>query len=108
MSRAWRRIILFCLFIFAAVVFLTGIHWGLPSREADRMLFGTEPVWSGRKIYELAGGWDEGANRGADVTRRPLENRDRVLWVNETDAQKAAIMLRYRLYSCQPDEASTV
>ena len=48
MSKAsLGRIVLFCLFIFAAVVFLTGIQWGLPSRSADRYLFGSEPVSRG-------------------------------------------------------------
>ena len=36
-----------------ACVFLTGVQWGLPSREVDAYLFGAEPVWPGAKIAAL-------------------------------------------------------
>src|SRR5688500_3760193 len=58
--------------VVGACVFLTGITWGLPSRRADRYLFGDRPAWTGREIRQLiesspdAARWDDPA-RGADV-----------------------------------------
>ena len=52
----------------AALWFLAGITWGLPSRRADGYLFGdASKAWTGKQIIELAGGWEEDASRGADV-----------------------------------------
>src|SRR5206468_8460704 len=62
---------------------------------------------AGRQIMDLAGGWDESSDRGADIAMRPRTNRDRPIIVNETDAQRAEIVRRFRLYSCQPDEMIT-
>ena len=56
----------------------------------------------------LAGGWDNDPTRGADVAIAPLEGRDRVLVVNGDDAARAAIVRRYRLFTYQPDEMSTL
>src|SRR5690349_5530832 len=57
----------------AAIVFLLGINWGLPSRDIDQYLFGTsETPWSGERIAFLAGGWDTTSNIGADVDRNPI------------------------------------
>jgi hypothetical protein len=84
------------------VALLPGLTWGLPGREADAFLFGDRTPWTGEEILEHAGGFATDA--AADVDRDPT--RDTTL--NATDAQRAAIVLRYRLYSEQPDEMLTL
>lgn len=104
-----RRLgLLFCLAV-ACACFGVGIDWGLPSRAVDPYLFGDQPVWGGRQILELSGGWGGGAaGRGSDVDQNPLAGRDRPVVVNETDAQRAEVIQRYRLYTYQPDELVTM
>lgn len=104
MSQSGRdRVVLGCVLLIAVCVFLTGIGWGLPSREVDRLLFGDRPVWSGQQIAQLAGQRDD-APLGADVDRNPAV-RGQIL--NDTDARRAEIIRRYRLFSYQPDEVVT-
>src|SRR5690349_5350091 len=92
----------------AGAWFLAGITWGLPSRRADAYLFGDpSKAWSGKQIIELAGGWEENANRGADVDVNPIAARERPVVLNATDAQRAEIVRRYRLFTYQPDEMIT-
>ena len=102
------RLLLSGAMVFAAMVFFTGIQWGLPSAEVNRYLFGEHPVWTGQQIIDLAGSWDTNADLGADVDRNPLQRRDQIICVNETDAQRAEIVRRYRLFSYQPDEMITL
>lgn len=96
------------MFLLAGVVFCTGITWGLPSRAVDRYLFGDRSAWSGEKIQQLAGGWSADPGRGADVDLNPLAGCHDPVPRNETDAQRAEIIRRYRLYTCQPDEMITL
>lgn len=103
-ETARRRVLIAMLLVVAAGVFLTGINWGLPSRWVDPYLFGEEPVWSGEKILALA---PPGGALGADVDANPLAKRDYPIVLNETDAQRAEIIRRYRLFSHQPDEMIT-
>src|SRR5688572_25100502 len=86
--------------LLAGAWFALGIDWGLPSRRADAYLFGTtvEP-WSGKRILELAGGWEEAPDRGADVDLNPVAGRQRPVILNATDEQRAEIVRRYRLFS---------
>src|SRR5690606_19252723 len=58
------------------------------------------------ELLTLTGGWKSDA-AGADVDRDPLTGRDQPIVLNGTDAERAAIALRYRLYSAQPDEMIT-
>ncbi len=107
-DRQNRRIsILACLFAcaFAALSFLTGIHWGLPSRAVDPYLFGNQTPWSGDKIVSLAP--QESDDRGADVDANPIDRSKGDVILNATDAQRAEIIRRYRLFSYQPDEMIT-
>ncbi len=92
----------------SAWVFLTGLDWGLPSRAADPYLFGQRTPWSGKEILSLAGERGGADELGADVARHPLGDRQKELGLNETDAQRAMIVRRFRLYSCQPDEMITM
>lgn len=92
----------------AGAWFVAGIHWGLPSRRADAFLFGdASKAWTGKEILELAGPWRNDADRGADVDLNPITDRQRPVVLNETDAQRAEIVRRYRLFSYQPDEMIT-
>ena len=84
--------------------FLPGIDWGLPSREADHFLFGERRPWTGREIQALAGPRQVDASQGADVDANPLQQRDQAIVINETDAQRAEIVRRYRLFTHHPDE----
>jgi len=94
--------------VFAGAWFVLGINWGLPSRRADGYLFGDpSKAWSGKQIIDLAGGWDENANRGADVDLNPVTGRQQPVVLNATDARRAEIVRRYRLFSHQPDEMIT-
>jgi len=103
------RICLPALLIFAAIVFLAGINWGLPSRAADPFLFGDRKPWTGAEIINLAGGWETRSDVGADVAINPLEHEaGQIVELNSTDAQRAQIVRRYRLFSYQPDEMVTL
>jgi hypothetical protein len=104
--QAW--LCLAALLLVACAVFLSGITWGLPSRAVDPYLFGDREPWSGSRILELGGGWDDDPARGADVDVDPLEDRSRAILLNGTDAQRAAIIRRYRLFTYQPDEMITL
>ena len=92
--------------LISLLVFLPGIGWGLPSRDADRFLFGDRTPWTGAEIIALAGGFDAGGGRGADVDANPLDRGagDAPVVLNDTDAKRAEIVRRYRLQSHQPDE----
>jgi hypothetical protein len=100
-------LLILSLLLAASVAFLPGLRWGLPSRAADRFLFGDHPVWSGRQIEQLPGSGTADPDRGADVSSEPIAHRDRAVVVNATDQERARIIRRYRLMSYQPDEFAT-
>ena len=108
MKSFTQPVLILALLLLGAGVFVTGITWGLPSRDVDQFLFGSAVPWSGEEILRLAGDRPDDPYRGADVDIDPLVDRDRVVCLNETDAQRAAIVRRYRLYSYQPDEMITL
>ncbi len=116
------------LFIAQAVF---GITWGLPSRRIDQYLFPDGDVWSGEKIYRLANverKFDpaRGADVDADPIRKPTARPSRrpsplkgegespkregegPVPLTATEADVAKILLRYRLYTYQPDEMITM
>jgi hypothetical protein len=105
MKPHWALVVVLLL---AAPVFFTGINWGLPASGVNHYLFGDQPVWDGKKIIELAGGWEADSAIGSDVDRNPLHRNGRAIVLNETDAQRAEIIRRYRLFSFQPDEMITL
>jgi hypothetical protein len=107
MKEGLRRFTLGAIFALAVVMFFTSINWGLPSHQSDAALFGAHETWTGQQIQDLAGGWDASADRGADIAMHPLTGRDKPIVLNETDAQRAQIVRRFRLYSGQPDEMIT-
>ena len=91
----------------AAAFFVVGLGWGLPSRDADRYLFGSRPPWTGRQIMALTGPWALAAGQGADRPMTAATPAGGPTVLNATDAQRAEIVRRYRLYSAQPDEMIT-
>ncbi|HZZ42324.1 MAG TPA: hypothetical protein VFE58_05265 [Tepidisphaeraceae bacterium] len=107
---SWTKtdaLILTLLTLMGACIFLTGITWGLPSHAADHYLFGDHPIWTGKQILEFAPQPPPDDNRGADVDANPITDRTHPILLNETDAQRAEIVRRYRLFSYQPDEMIT-
>lgn len=92
---------------FCALSFLLGVNWGLPTRAYDRFLFGDRTPWTGQQIVDLLGVDRGGAGLGADVDRDPVVKSGKPVVLNDTDARRAEIVRRYRLYSAQPDEMIT-
>lgn len=87
-------------------MFFSFIHWGLPSRAVDPFLFGDRTPWTGEEILNLLPN-DLDFNRGADVDANPISRADAQILLNDTDAKRAEIVRRYRLFSYQPDEVIT-
>jgi hypothetical protein len=106
--RPSDRVLLAACLTFAALVFTTGIQWGLPSRAADPYLFGDREPWDGKHILELTGGMSGDPSVGADVDLNPLGDRSKPILLNATDQQRAEIVRRYRLFTYQPDEWNTM
>jgi hypothetical protein len=92
-----------------AGVSVAGGTWGLPSRAIDRYLFAEGKPWTGQQIARLAKAADRFSEaRGADVDRDPLDKAGGPIHLTGTDERAAAIYLRYRLYTHQPDEMITM
>ncbi|MCO6438125.1 MAG: glycosyltransferase family 39 protein [Phycisphaerae bacterium] len=113
-SRRSLAILLFIALVFC-IQALMGLTWGLPSREIDKYLFGEGEPWSGERIYELAGAAarfdpQSAPRRGADVDINPVSSSsgDAPVSLNATEDDVARILLRYRLYTYQPDEMITM
>ncbi|RJP30330.1 MAG: hypothetical protein C4547_16850 [Phycisphaerales bacterium] len=86
------------------IMAVSGLTWGLPTARWDPLLFGGDPPWTGARLYELAGaGWTS-AQRGADVDADPLGSGAGAARLTDSPEAVAAIYLRYRLYTHQPDE----
>jgi len=101
-----RRIILAAVLIVAILVFTAGIDWGLPSRRTDKFLLGANYQGLERLEGLTSRVPDVDASHGADVTT-PIGPADQIFAENDTDAKRAQILCRYRLYSYQPDEMIT-
>src|SRR4051812_138981 len=105
MRSASHPAVIVLVLVAASAAFLPGCNWGLPSRAADSYLFGDRAPWSGAQINALAP--SDAGTLGADVDANPIADRSRVVVLNQTDAQRAEIIRRYRLFSSQPDEMIT-
>jgi len=107
-SPAFHGFVLVLILLAAAGVFLLGLDWGLPSRGIDAYLFGGSEPWSGQKLAALksADEW-RSARLGADVDRDPLATSENWVDLTADDQSRADILIRYRLYSHQPDEMIT-
>src|SRR3954453_23890637 len=104
-SKSRERAVQLVLLVLALVVLLPGLNWGLPTRAADRFLFPppAQPL-SGAQIQAAGGGGVADTNRPADADANPRRDRSRLVPLNDTPEGQAEIILRYRLYSHQPDE----
>lgn len=82
--------------------------WGLPTSATDDLLFGGDPPWPAER-YDAAGKAEDRRRRaaGADTDLDPLAQTDRIVDLTADDQARAEILLRYRLYSRQPDEVIT-
>lgn len=82
--------------------------WGLPSTKDDGLLFGGGPPWDAQR-FEAARRALAHATRpaGADTDANPLGAIHEPTVLTTDDAARAEILLRYRLYSRQPDEMIT-
>jgi len=104
-----RRLAFAGILLMALAVSLTGLTWGLPSRRADRYLFSAQPPWPGQRLVELKGSdWNRRGALGADVDIDPLTDRSGPIELTQADHRVAEILIRYRLYTHQPDEPSTL
>jgi len=105
-----QRLLLVAILALFAIFSITGLSWGLPSRRIDKYLFGDDPPWPGEKIFRLAGAASKlSSPTAADVDVDPLGRSSAEpipLTADPTDV--AAIYLRYRLYTHQPDEMITM
>ncbi|HEX8325735.1 MAG TPA: hypothetical protein VF595_17655 [Tepidisphaeraceae bacterium] len=101
-SILWRVCWIACL----TAVALAGVDWGLPSSAADATLFATRSAWDGKTLAAFDAERVD-ATRGADVDRDPLTKSADPTVLNATDAARAEIVRRYRLFSHQPDEMIT-
>ena len=83
-------------------------RWGLPTSATDDLLFGGDSPWPAER-YHAAGKTEERRSRaaGADTDLDPLAQTDRIVDLTADDKARADILLRYRLYSRQPDEVIT-
>lgn len=105
--RRWR-IASYALVVAWALALIPLEFWGLPSRNADELLFGGREPWSpeefgaAKALREL----DEHPG-GADVDRNPHQKLTDFLVLNETREEQGERYWRYRLYSRQPDEQIT-
>jgi len=99
-DRRRARLILAGLMLLGVVVFFVGDDWGLPKRGAGG-------PWSGAEIAAAGGAWRPDPHIAADADANPVTDRSRPIVLNETDAQRAEIIRRYRLFSAQPDEMVT-
>ncbi|MGN6507455.1 MAG: hypothetical protein ACTHM6_18010 [Tepidisphaeraceae bacterium] len=102
MPLLWRIALITCLLAIA----VAGIDWGLPSSKAAPYLASVGQQWSGQRLAGFDADRTD-AKLGADVDRNPVSPGDTPVVLNRTDAQRAEILRRYRLYSHQPDEMIT-
>ncbi len=84
------------------------LPWGLPTARNDVYLFDDGSAWPAEE-YKAARALRELSERnaGADTDLDPIQNRGGIVELTSDAAQRGEIMLRYRLYSHQPDEMIT-
>jgi hypothetical protein len=98
-SSPWRIALVWAIFM------LPLLRWGLPNDRNDDLLFGGADAWPAeRYAYEEDLAALQAVGRGADVDLNPLVDDGRIVELTATDADRAEILRRYRLYTRQPDE----
>lgn len=126
-SSAVRLLAPILALVLSLPLLLLGISWGLPSHAPDSFLFASHPVWTGQQILDLIGpspfsepGTGQAAlgsssapstqhsalppSSGSDIDLNPITDRTVPTPLTDTDAARARVVLRYRLYTSQPDE----
>ena len=100
--RAWQVALLW------AVCISPLTSWGLPTSAYNPYLFGGEPPWPAKQ-FDLGQRIEERQQQtgGADADMDPIADRTQIVTLTATDADRNAILLRYRLYTRQPDEMIT-
>lgn len=100
--RTWQVVTLW------AICMAPLLNWGLPTAEYDPLLFGGDQPWSADR-YDVDDALQARRDRGggADTDLDPITVTDRIVDLTEDEQARAAILLRYRLFSRQPDEAIT-
>lgn len=80
-------------------------RWGLPTQDRDALLFGGAPAWDAAR-FDVAAVVAQlrSHSAGADTDRNPLADRDRLLDLTPDETARKEILVRYRLFSRQPDE----
>jgi hypothetical protein len=84
--------------------------WGLPSTRSDPLLFGDQPAWTAEQYgVETALQALQTQPVGADTDLNPLdaERRTTPILLTTDEPARAELLVRYRLYSRQPDEMIT-
>lgn len=83
-------------------------RWGLPSSADDLYLFGGQTPWPAGRYQANAAAEARRTRPGAaDTDLNPLQKRDQPVELTASEAARAEILTRYRLYSRQPDEMIT-
>ncbi|MBK9127524.1 MAG: glycosyltransferase family 39 protein [Phycisphaerales bacterium] len=103
-----ERLILWAVLVLWVACLAPLLTWGLPTRKLDPLLFGGDDAWRAEN-YQIDAALEERRHRraGADVDLNPLAARDELVELTASEAQRAEILRRYRLYSRQPDEMIT-
>lgn len=100
--RLWQALVFWWAIMFPLA------FWGLPSTFNDELLFGGEPAWPLER-YQAQADLEQRRERiqGADTDLNPVTESAAILTLTQSDADRAEILRRYRLFSRQPDEMIT-
>ncbi|MBK8913954.1 MAG: glycosyltransferase family 39 protein [Phycisphaerales bacterium] len=84
------------------------LDWGLPNRNMDEILFGG-PAWRAERFAAVdAAAERSGRRAGADRDLNPVDRSSGgLVELTHSDAARAEILRRFRLFSHQPDEMIT-
>jgi len=102
-----HRWLLVCVMLLGALIFSTGMDWGLPTRAYDKYLFGGQEPWDAETISSSSGAEDRSpTTQASNIDVDAVGPAEELPWagLTDTEADRAEILLRYRLYSHQPDE----
>lgn len=107
-SKSRRRVPFWPVVLLWFLAMLPRSFWGLPTSSRDDLLFGGQPAWEADRYgaaTQIAVRRAQAA--GADTDIDPLAIDNRIIDLTADEADRAAILRRYRLFSRQPDEMIT-
>ncbi|MGB0714946.1 MAG: ArnT family glycosyltransferase [Phycisphaerae bacterium] len=103
------RIAVFGIMVLFTLLSTLGITWGIPTAQEDHFLWSAEKSWTGEQLVALTNASERfSSTRGADVDVNALEASEEPIELTGNDTDIAAIYVRYRLYTHQPDEMITM